>query len=113
MKTSDLYLYVYRIALYFRGANFSRIGLAHNFVEIIFADRSWIVVSHAHLFVPAPSARSGVNFVFESLFVGSAACWAGSSCLTSPFADVIDVDGICFASGLRGSGSIVSAFVVK
>ncbi len=98
--------YTYRTALYFRGAKFSRIGLAHNF-----ADRSWIAVSHAHLFVP--SARSGVNFVYEPLFVCSAACWAGSSCLTCPFADVIDVDGICFANGPRGSGSIVSAFVVK
>ncbi len=42
----------YRIALYFWGTKFSRIGLAHNFAEIIFADRSWIAVSHAHILVP-------------------------------------------------------------
>ena len=44
----------YRIALYFRGAKFSWIGLVQNFAEIIFAD-PWIAVSHADSLVPRPN----------------------------------------------------------
>ncbi len=36
---------VYRIALYFRGAKILRIGLAHNFAEIIFADRGLLLAT--------------------------------------------------------------------
>ncbi len=113
-----LQCYTYRIALYFRGAKFSRIGFAHNFAEIIFADRrSWIAVSHAHAVFccsfPDLCLLLWGELCVRASFCGSAACWAWSSCLTSPFVDVIDVVGICFASGPRGSASIVTTFVVK